>query len=382
MVPSTCHMSSLLPRAHVWRGREIRRVSANIAVNKLDSDMSKDAGMPWKLVVLLGIVLVVLSLVAPAKPMVGSAATAVAVESCLGDVAVVGCGVLGTSVCRQLMQRKRPNLFTSITGITKTTTRHDDIRQNVLVGDAEGQEDKFSLSTVDEIRQNHKKFNNVVFCAPPSGSLDYAKDIEDSITTMWIKSSANKFVFTSSGAVYSNATPVVNELSSVDNDNPRANRLLQAEHACLKHSGTVLRLAGLYTLERGAHNFWLQKCDEVQGRPDGIINLLHYDDAASACIAALTAPDDDVHGKVFLISDGNPMTREEICSSALQHAMYSSTCRMPKFIFNENDPPGKIYDGSWSQKVLNWKPTYKSFRHFMSIPSESQQFFPENSSAR
>ncbi len=109
-----------------------------------------------------------------------------------------------------------------------------------------------------------------------------------------------------------------------------------------------------------------------------MINLLHHDEAASACIAALTAPDDDVRGRVFLISDGNPMTRDDICSSALQRATYSSTCSMPKFVFNEGEPVGKIYDGSWSQQFLNWKPSCKSFRHLMSIPLENQKVLPEN----
>jgi nucleoside-diphosphate-sugar epimerase len=205
--------------------------------------------------------------------------------------------------------------------------------------------------------------------------MDYAKDVGECITTMWNRNSIqnSKFVFTSSGAVYGNTAKVVNEASPVDNDNPRSLRLLQVENACLMNSGTVLRLAGLYNLERGAHSYWLRKGGEIEGRPDGIINLLHYDDAASACVAALTASNDDACGKVFLISDGNPMTREEICRTTLQHFMYSSTCCMPKFVFNENDPIGKIYDGSQGQNVLKWKPAFQSFRHFMSIPSEAEQ---------
>jgi hypothetical protein len=58
--------------------------------------------------------------------------------------------------------------------------------------------------------------------------------------------------------------------------NPRAARLIRAEEACLKHGGCCLRLAGLYSLERGAHNYWLTSGKDVTGRPDGIINLKRY----------------------------------------------------------------------------------------------------------
>jgi nucleoside-diphosphate-sugar epimerase len=318
------------------------------------------------------IVCLLLSLLAPTMSMVVGS-TAIAMESSLGDVAVIGCGVLGTSVCRQLIQQQQQQQqsihFTSITGITKTTSHHEGIRQNVLGRFANGQSHKFTLSTRDDIRQNGKKFHNVIYCAPPSGSMDYAKDIEECITTMWNQNSIqnSKFVFTSSGAVYGNTAKVVNETSPVDKCHRRAMRLIPAEDTCLMNSGTVLRLAKLYNLELGAHSFWLSKFEDVMRRPDGIINLLHYDDAASACVAALTTSNDDAWGKVFLISDGNPMTREDICRAALQHVMYSSTCCMPKFVFNENEPTGKIYDGSWSERVLQWKPNYPSFQYFFNV---------------
>lgn len=127
----------------------------------------------------------------------------------------------------------------------------------------------------------------------------------------------------------------------------------------------MLRLAGLYTLQRGAHNYWLESGNDVRGREDGWINLLHYDDAAGACLAALQTPSKDIAGKVFLISDGNPTTRKGICESALKAAMYSNK-EMPKFLGGSSDSMGKIYDGNKSNAALNWKPRYSSFDDFMS----------------
>jgi nucleoside-diphosphate-sugar epimerase len=145
-------------------------------------------------------------------------------------------------------------------------------------------------------------------------------------------------------------------------DTPRAQRLIDAEKFTHDNGGAVLRLAGLYLLERGAHNFWLMSGKDVSGRADGIINLLHYDDAAGACMAALKVGAGD---GIYLVSDGNPLSREGICAAALKHPMYDGKS-MPKFLGAETDSKGKIYDGSWSNEKLKWQPRYSSFEGFMS----------------
>ncbi len=145
---------------------------------------------------------------------------------------------------------------------------------------------------------------------------------------------------------------------------PRSLRLVNAEKIVLSANGAVLRLAGLYTLERGAHNFWLEKGDgNIKGSRDGIINLLHYDDAAGSCIAALKTGE-NAKGQVFLISDGHPTTRGGICESALKSKRYGG-CKMPNFGEEDQAGKGKIYDGSWTYDILNWKPQYESFDKFM-----------------
>lgn len=146
--------------------------------------------------------------------------------------------------------------------------------------------------------------------------------------------------------------------------NPRAGRLINAEKEVVKRGGVCLRLAGLYTLTRGAHNFWLKSGKDVSGRADGIINQLHYDDAAGAVRAALVVGSTVVNGNTYLISDGDPMTREEICRSSLQAKQFAGLS-VPKFMGTDKDPVGKIYDGSASNKALKWDPRYESFDTFM-----------------
>jgi len=126
-------------------------------------------------------------------------------------------------------------------------------------------------------------------------------------------------------------------------------------------------LAGLYTLERGAHGFWLKDPEnpkDAAGRADGLINLLHYDDAAGAAMAALKAGSKVVQGRTFLISDAHPTTRQEICESAMKAKLFQGR-KMPKFLGSDTDPIGKLYDGTVSETTLNWKPKYKSFDDFM-----------------
>jgi hypothetical protein len=159
---------------------------------------------------------------------------------------------------------------------------------------------------------------------------------------------------------------VVNENSPLADvsKNPRAARMIYAEQAVLKNGGTSLHLAGLYNLNRGAHNYWLTSGKAVSGRPDGIINQLHYEDAAGSVLAAISAGATVVSGNAFLISDGHPMTRQEICQSTLQAKQYQGMA-LPEFLGTDSDSIGKTYDASASNKALKWDPRYESFDAFM-----------------
>jgi hypothetical protein len=87
-----------------------------------------------------------------------------------------------------------------VTGITKSSNRHEEIRTAVpsnsqrvftLISSESG------VSPVD----GSMKYDNVVFCAPPSGFGDYAKAVQDAVDQLWNKDGNGVFLFTSSGAV-------------------------------------------------------------------------------------------------------------------------------------------------------------------------------------
>ena len=340
---------------------------------------------------------------------------------------------------------------------------HHDVDDAEYDVEKEKEEGRFRLTTLDEVlatttaataargsSRPRRHCKDVVFCAPPSGFDDYASCITEVATRLWSSSATPRqrrgsFVFTSSGVVYGDgsggvaeedgtttaAITIVNESSptvmdmerssgssssnSNSNDkssstnssndvskNPRALRMLRAENAVLSMGGCALRLAGLYSLDRGAHNYWLEKFGgsgsssssssttttnndnnnyeippkTVPSRGDGIINLLHYEDAASAVISALMVGPNVNSRRVFLISDGHPLTRKQICTSARQHVRYDGF-GMPLFIDDDDDDDGvvkttdggvgkgKVYDGRKSNDALQWKPKYPSFDEFM-----------------
>jgi len=112
---------------------------------------------------------------------------------------VVGAGVLGSSLCRQILQD--PDLpGMKVTGVTKTDNRHETIRKQVLVDSAD---DRLDLKLSDDLlSSSDAKFDNVIFCAPPSGFEDYPHAVKEVAEKLWAgPDSGGVFLFTSSGAV-------------------------------------------------------------------------------------------------------------------------------------------------------------------------------------
>jgi nucleoside-diphosphate-sugar epimerase len=105
--------------------------------------------------------------------------------------AVVGVGALGTRLCRQILETTDWH----VTGITKTVNRHDDIRSTLS-------SDRLTLVARDQVPADAPKYDNVVFCAPPSGSDDYPGDVKDAVENLWAgQDGGGVFAFTSTGGM-------------------------------------------------------------------------------------------------------------------------------------------------------------------------------------
>ncbi|KAL0921973.1 hypothetical protein M5K25_005929 [Dendrobium thyrsiflorum] len=254
---------------------------------------------------------------------------------------IVGPGVLGKLVAEK-WQQDYPGCH--IFGQTMTTEHHDDLVKLGIKPSLSGRSDR--------------EYPNIIFCAPPSRTADYPGDVRVALSN-W--NGEGSFLFTSSTAVYD-----CNDEQLCDEDypvvpigrSPRTDVLLKAESAVLEAGGCVLRLSGLYSADRGAHVYYLKK-GVVDVHPDGILNLIHYEDAASLAIAIMKRK---LRGRIFLGCDNNPISRKEIMDCVNRSRKYSG--KFQGFTGN-TDKPGKKMNNSKTRAEIGWEPKYSSLSHFL-----------------
>ncbi|XP_010517243.1 PREDICTED: uncharacterized protein LOC104792722 [Camelina sativa] len=260
------------------------------------------------------------------------------------DLLIVGPGVLGRLVAEQWRQEHPES---QIFGQTATTTHHDEL-------------EKLDIKPFLKGTEFGDKFSYVIFCAPPSQSADYAGEVRNAASNWNGKGS---FLFTSSSAPYdcfdngecNEDSPVVPLGKS-----PRTDVLLKAEKVVLECGGKVLRLAGLYTESRGAHTYWLNK-GTIDARPDHILNLIHYEDAASLAVAVMKKKPG---GRIFLGCDNHPLSRQEVMDLMDQSGKYDQKF---KGFTSTSGPLGKKLDNSRTRAEIGWEPKYPSFAQFLGV---------------
>ncbi|XP_071937820.1 uncharacterized protein [Coffea arabica] len=258
------------------------------------------------------------------------------------DLMIVGPGVLGRLVAEK-WREEHPGC--QIFGQTVTSDHHAELIEMGIKPSVKG-------------TQVPHKFPYVIFCAPPSQTSDYAGDIREAASN-W--SGEGSFLFTSSSAPYD-----CNDNGSCDEDSPavpigrspRTDVLLKAEKVVLEAGGCVVRLAGLYKADRGAHVYWLSK-GTSDVRPDHILNLIHYEDAASLSVVILKKK---LRSRIFLGCDNHPLSRQEVMDLVERSGKFSK-----KFqgFTGTSDPLGKKLNNSKTRAELGWEPKYPSFAQFL-----------------
>jgi len=270
------------------------------------------------------------------------------------DLLIVGAGVLGMMVARKWLA-----LYPGAK-VTLKYRSYNKERAETLGGEG--------FSVISKEKGEDVKAPLVIFCAPPTGNTDYDEDIKLCSQNHWETSEKEKsaFIFTSAGSVYAeNKGDVVDEVSETVR-NERSGKLLDGEKVVVDAGGCIIRLGGLYTLERGPHNFWCSgETTEFSSKPNGLINLIHYDDAAELLVKCLQNPS-KISGETFLVSDGSPISRADIVAAASSHPMYSSCSGNVRFTGGD-DVDGKKYNSDKIRNALGWCQNYKSFADFMKI---------------
>ncbi|XP_066308926.1 uncharacterized protein [Miscanthus floridulus] len=262
------------------------------------------------------------------------------------DLLIVGPGVLGRIVAEK-WQKEHPDC--KVYGQTASKNHHSELTDLGIIPSLKG-------TTI------HQKVPHVIFCAPPSGSDDYPGDVRLAASN-W--SGEGSFLFTSSTALYdcSDNSMCNEDCPSVPiGRSPRTDVLLKVENVVLEAGGCVLRLAGLYKIDRGAHVFWLRK-GTLDTRPDHIINQIHYEDAASLAIAIMKKR---LRSRIFLGCDNKPLSRQEIMDAVNKSGKFDT-----KFEgFTGTDGPlGKRMENSKTRAEIGWEPKYPSFTEFLGISS-------------
>lgn len=292
------------------------------------------------------------------------------------DLYVVGAGTLGS-----IAAQKWKELFPSskIIAETRTTSRHSDFAAYGI--EARTREQRLQPADAAQCERSAK---NVLICFPPSstgGTQDLFAELAEACRLWAGPQGGGTLLYTSSTAVYGDSHGnTVTETFRVDTRSARSTRSIGAEEQIVTRGGSVIRLAGLYSASRGPHTYWL-KSGSVDGNEDGRLNMLHYEDAAAACVSALQARvsgtniDPSMYSNsnketlslsgqnVFLACDDAPITRIEVCRSALASKLFPDSA-LPSFSSKEG-PPGKLCDSSWTREKLGWRPVYPSFRGYM-----------------
>ncbi|PON80270.1 NAD(P)-binding domain containing protein [Parasponia andersonii] len=113
-----------------------------------------------------------------------------------------------------------------------------------------------------------------------------------------------------------------------------------------------------YKADRGAHSYWLEK-GTVETRPDHILNLIHYEDAASLSVAILKKR---LRGRIFLGVDNHPLSRQEVMDLVNKSGKFNK--KFEAFT-GTTDPLGKRLNNSKTRQEIGWEPKYPSFSQFL-----------------
>lgn len=161
-------------------------------------------------------------------------------------------------------------------------------------------------------------------------------------------------IFTSAGSCYLEVSGgTVTEESPVKDDHT----MRQCEVMVTEAGGTALRLSALYGFGRGG--LWGCMGRSAGVDPDMTLELLSYDDAASACISVMLCDKGLARGQVFNVCDGEGRKVPEIFASCGKVWEYREKA-VPEMTGKGNNVLGKRFDTT-KIRSTGWKPLWETF---------------------
>lgn len=286
----------------------------------------------------------------------------------IGDLLILGAGTLGTLVAARWLTAARPPGGAAppvrVVAETRTRWRHDRLAALGAVPRTRADADAAATAVdaspgVDRDGNSGCCFPNVVFCMPPSASDDYAAETARAVASWAGSQGGGRLVFTSStSALAENGGATITEMAPT-----ASGRVTAAEAVIRAAGGVVVRLGGLYARHVGGHHRFVGQ--PSMGLPRQLVlNMVHYDDAAAAVVATARLPPGaptDVSGSPFVVTDGVPLTVEELVTATMAHTAFagSTTPTLPV----DTGVGGKRIDATATRKALSWAPvhTYAGF---------------------
>ncbi len=254
---------------------------------------------------------------------------------------VVGCGYLGLRVARQW--RDQGDTVYAVTRSQSRAKVFSGIGLRPLVGDLTDFQSWPELPGVDTLlyavgwdRSSGKTISEVYV-----GGLSHL--------LARLPASIGRFVYISSTGVYGQiGSQRVDELSVCEPQREGGKACLAAERvltgSAVADRSVILRLAGIYGPKRLPRQADLIAARPLSVDPDGLINLIHVDDAVTAVMAASAAR--LAMPRCFTVSDGHPVKRRDFYGELAQQLGTNP----PKFVESRTTPNSR---GSTSKRVAN-----------------------------
>ncbi len=224
---------------------------------------------------------------------------------------IFGCGFLGLRVALQWRERGG-----TVIAVTRSEVKAAQLASQgiePIVADLMRPETLTVLPSV----------SRVMYCVGYDRSSSWSKEslYIDGLTHVLeaMQDRVERFVYVSSTSVYGQDDGNwIDEISPTDPTTDGGRICLAAEQRLrerVEHA-TILRMSGLYGPDRLlARVDQLRSGEPIGGNPEAWLNLIHGDDAARACVAALTVPSP---GPLYLVSDNRPLTRREYFTALAQ----------------------------------------------------------------
>jgi len=229
----------------------------------------------------------------------------------LDNLLIFGCGFLGLRVARQWQAQG---------GTVSAITRHaQKAAQLVSLGIKAHVADLMQPDTLTPL----PVASRVLYCVGYDRTSHWSKEslYLDGLSHVIeaVSENVDRFVYVSSSSVYGQDDGSWVDETSVTEPTTEGGLICLAAEQRLQQSveqATILRMSGLYGPDRMlARVEQLRAGDPIGGNPDAWLNLIHGDDAARACIAALLAPNPS---PLYLVSDDRPHLRREYFAELAQ----------------------------------------------------------------